>query len=176
MKKGSKKQFCKYGHDTFQVGRTNKNACKVCTYIYGLEYHKRYRQTLKSKQHGRKVRALSQRKKRQNPWYRLAGNLRTRLGIALKQKALTKNSKLFEYLGCSIEVLVVHLEKQFQSGMSWNNYGRWHPTLDKWNIDHITPLSIAKTEEELYKLCHYTNLQPLWARENSSKKDKVLGI
>lgn len=51
--------------------------------------------------------------------------------------------------------------------MTWENRNEWH-------IDHITPLSSAKTEEELYKLCHYTNLQPLWAEENLKKGNKII--
>ena len=46
--------------------------------------------------------------------------------------------------------------------MSWDNYGEWH-------IDHIKPLALANTEKETYELCHYTNLQPLWAIENLQK-------
>ena len=51
--------------------------------------------------------------------------------------------------------------------MNWDNHGEWH-------IDHIIPLSSANTEEELIKLCHYTNLQPLWAEDNLSKSDKII--
>jgi hypothetical protein len=59
-----------------------------------------------------------------------------------------------------------HLESKFVDGMSWDNRSRWH-------IDHIMPLASAKTEEELVALCHYTNLQPLWAAENLRKSDKL---
>jgi hypothetical protein len=51
--------------------------------------------------------------------------------------------------------------------MSWENR-------DEWHIDHIIPLSSANSEEELYKLCHYTNLQPLWAEENIKKSNKII--
>ena len=51
--------------------------------------------------------------------------------------------------------------------MTWNNRSEWH-------IDHIIPLSSAKTEEELYKLFHYTNLQPLWAKDNLIKGKKTI--
>jgi hypothetical protein len=52
--------------------------------------------------------------------------------------------------------------------MSWDNHGEWH-------IDHIIPLSSAKNESDLYKLFHYTNLQPLWAFDNLSKGNKIIG-
>jgi hypothetical protein len=48
--------------------------------------------------------------------------------------------------------------------MNWDNY-----SFRGWHIDHIIPLTSAKNEEELIKLCHYTNLQPLWAKDNLSK-------
>ena len=66
--------------------------------------------------------------------------------------------------GCSFEELKTHLEIQFKEGMCWENHGKWH-------IDHKIPLSWAKTEEELKQLCKYTNLQPLWAEDNLSKKN-----
>jgi len=50
--------------------------------------------------------------------------------------------------------------------MNWDNYG-------KWEIDHVIALSLAKTPEEMYKLCHYTNLKPLWEADNASKSNKV---
>lgn len=70
-------------------------------------------------------------------------------------------------LGCSVEFLKQHLEKQFKNGMSWENHGKWH-------IDHIIPLASAKTQEKIEYLCHYTNLQPLWAKDNQSKGAKII--
>ena len=61
------------------------------------------------------------------------------------------------------------VEEQFVDGMSWDNYGIYG-----WHIDHIIPLSSAKTEEEIFKLCHYTNLQPLWAVDNLKKSNKLI--
>lgn len=52
--------------------------------------------------------------------------------------------------------------------MNWENYGEWH-------LDHIIPISYAKTIEDIYKLNHYTNLQPLWASENLSKGNRYIG-
>jgi len=75
---------------------------------------------------------------------------------------LKKSKRTFEYIGCSAEQLKKHLEDQFSEGMTWDNYGTWH-------VDHKTPTSRASTEEELMKLCHYTNLQPLWEKDNLCK-------
>ena len=59
-----------------------------------------------------------------------------------------------------------HLESKFTEEMSFDNYGKWH-------IDHIIPISSAKTEEDIIRLNHYTNFQPLWAVDNLRKSNKV---
>jgi hypothetical protein len=77
--------------------------------------------------------------------------------------------KTIEILGMDINSFKIYIESKFLNGMSWDNYG-----LNGWHIDHIIPLCSAKTEEEFYKLCHYTNLQPLWAKDNWKKSNKIL--
>jgi len=98
--------------------------------------------------------------------FRLSINLRNRMNSFLKTKGYKKNSKTFEIIGCSPQQLLEHLENQFVSGMSWSNRKEWH-------IDHIIPLSSAKDETEIYKLSHYTNLQPLWKEDNLKKGCKI---
>jgi len=71
-------------------------------------------------------------------------------------------------LGCSFDVLKNHLEQKFYGPITWDNYG----TL--WCIDHIIPLAIAKNQEEIEKLNHYTNLQPLLIEDNLKKGKKIL--
>lgn len=104
------------------------------------------------------------KERRTDPLKRLIFNMRTRIYSVLKNKTNTS----FEIIGCSPEFLMLHLENQFTEGMSWDLVGR------HIHIDHIIPLSSAKTEEEILKLCHYTNLQPLWAKDNLKKSDKIL--
>jgi hypothetical protein len=99
--------------------------------------------------------------------YNMTRRVRKRLHRFLTSNNITKKNKTFELVGCSPEFLKEHLEKQFKDKMTWENRNLWH-------IDHIIPLSSAKTEEELYKLCHYTNLQPLWAEENLKKSNKIV--
>ena len=100
--------------------------------------------------------------------FKLSSNIRSRIRVYLKSKNIKKNNKTFDIVGCTPDFLKEHLEKQFTEGMSWELIGK------HIHIDHIKPLSSAKTEEEIYKLCHYTNLQPLWAKENLSKGKKIL--
>ena len=102
-----------------------------------------------------------------NEIYKISNNIRTRIRIFLKTKNISKNNTTNKIVGCTPEFLKNYLEKKFTDEMSWENYGKWH-------IDHKIPLSSAKTEEEVYKLCHYTNLQPLWSKDNLSKGDKIL--
>jgi hypothetical protein len=101
-----------------------------------------------------------------NTGIRVNGRARTRL--FLNSKNIKKKNNTFEIVGCSPEFLKEYLEKQFTEGMNWDLFGK------HIHIDHIIPLSFAKTEEEAYKLCHYTNLQPLWAEDNLKKSNKIL--
>ena len=91
----------------------------------------------------------------------MISNLRNRTRQAFKAKKWNKNGTE-KMLGCDWETAHKHLEIQFTKGMNWENQGEWH-------IDHIIPLVSANTKEELIKLCHYTNLQPLWAEDNLKK-------
>ena len=70
-------------------------------------------------------------------------------------------------LGCTYKKIREHIEKHFITGMSWQSHGGWH-------IDHIIPLSKAKTEKELYRLLKWQNIQPLWSEANLRKKDGVI--
>jgi hypothetical protein len=105
-------------------------------------------------------------RKKTDPAFKLIKNLRRRLNRFINFTYITKRSTTITLVGCSPKELKLFLENKFTDNMSWENYGEWH-------IDHIIPLSSAKTEEDLYKLSHYTNLQPLWAKDNLSKSNKL---
>jgi len=111
----------------------------------------------------------NQRKQRKKPKTKMSNNVRKRLSQYLKLNNISKKNKTFEIIGCTPEFLKEHIQSQFKDNMSWENYGYYG-----WHIDHKIPLSSAKTEEELYKLCHYTNLQPLWVEENLKKGNKII--
>ncbi len=127
------------------------------------EYHKKWNQDNK-----KRINKLTIERKKLDPLFKLSSNLRTRTSSAFRKKGYNKNTKTQEMLGVDWEVCKAHIERQFIKGMSWDNQGDWH-------IDHIIPLASANTEKELKKLCHYSNLQPLWAVDNLMKSDKING-
>jgi len=99
--------------------------------------------------------------------FKLRTNIRNLIYISIKKQGYLKQSRTFEILGCEYEDFKLHLERQFTKGMTWENQGEWH-------LDHIYPVSLAKDEEELIKLNHYTNFQPMWAAENISKGNRII--
>ena len=88
--------------------------------------------------------------------------LRTMLWHAFKINRFSYTNSIQIYLGCSFEDLKKHLESQFTKGMTWENKG-------EWQTDHIVTFSSVNTLEEVKKLCHYTNMQPLWVKDHREK-------
>ena len=104
------------------------------------------------------------------PEVKIAKNLRIRLRKILIIQSTYKKDSTFNLVGCTVEKLKYHLERQFKDGMTWFNYGVFG-----WHIDHIIPCSkfdLSKLEEQK-KCFHFTNLQPLWAADNIKKSNKV---
>jgi len=101
--------------------------------------------------------------------YKLACYLRGRLRSAIKNNY--KSGSAVRDLGCSIPQLRIYLESKFQPGMTWDNW-----SYKGWHIDHIIPLSSFNLEnrEELLKAVNFANLQPLWAKDNISKNNKII--
>lgn len=160
--------------------------CKTCKNLIRKEYYNNNidREHLKNKnyrslhpEHNKiwrtknkeKINQHFKNKLKSDPIKKITHNLRCRLNRYLKLNEIVKNKKSIQYFGCTPTELRTHIESQFIDGMSWDNYGPCG-----WHIDHISPLSLVKTEEDVYNLCHYTNLQPLWAKDNLSKGNKIL--
>lgn len=161
--------------------------CKSCRYISRKEYYssysKKYYENNKDvikprvkanmiKWHSKNPQYRNEyhkQRKANDPAYRLLCNLRNRIQDVLKKTATGKTIRTKETFGCPLEEVVKHIESQFKEGMSWENYG-----LYTWHIDHIKPLTSfdLSNPEEVKKANHYTNLQPLWAKDNISKRDK----
>jgi hypothetical protein len=103
-----------------------------------------------------------------NPQYKLAQRFRTALWQNIKDNGLTKYKKTFDLLPYTFDELKIHLENQFEPGMTWDNYGEWH-------VDHVIPQShfnYTTTDSDEFKMCwSLHNLKPLWGKINLSKND-----
>ena len=131
-----------------------------------LEYQKEYQKNNKDKRNL----YLSERRKN-DPLFKLITNVRNLINNSFYGMGYSKESRTQEILGCSFEELKSHLESKFESWMSWENRGLYNGYFDfGWDIDHITSLSSAKSIDELIKLNHYTNLQPLCSKINREIK------
>jgi hypothetical protein len=119
----------------------------------------------RNSQHYKEYKRAYRKSQKENPLYQLTKRIRDRTYQVFRNRKIPKTKSTKEMLGCSWEELKEHIERQFVDGMSWERMKEIH-------IDHIIPLASAKTEEELIKLAHYKNLQPLWARDNISKGAK----
>jgi hypothetical protein len=109
---------------------------------------------------------LRHKARQANEMLRLISSLRNTTAWAFRRRGYGKSKKTAQLLGCSWDEAKSQIERQFLSGMDWDNYGKWH-------FDHITPISTAKTKEDVIRLCHISNLRPMWAQENLSKSDTV---
>jgi hypothetical protein len=149
--------------------KKNKKTIKEKVKIYyqnninnRLSYAKQYRENNKEKRN-----AYETNRKKTDIIYKLKHLVRNRINKFLVLKKFNKKNKAFEIIGCTPQELKNYLEQKFIGDMCWDNQGKWH-------IDHKIPLSSASNEEELYKLCHFTNLQPLWAEDNIRKGNKLI--
>lgn len=145
-KEKREKQFPKHTRKDLKKKYGRSNKCITCTKQAKRNHEKNRRE--------------------EDPFYRLRQNLRGRAYFAFRNNGYTKDSSTYNLIGCEYEYLKKHIESQFTEGMSWDNYGEWH-------IDHIYPISKARDVAHLKQLCHYTNLQPLWAKENIKKSNKI---
>lgn len=102
--------------------------------------------------------------------YAISCRLRARLTNALKRGKCRKTNSTLELIGCSVEFLLAYLESQFSAHPETSEVMSW-ANRDKWHVDHRRPIaSFDLADPEQQKKCfHYTNLQPLWAKDNLEK-------
>jgi hypothetical protein len=106
--------------------------------------------------------------------FHLAKALRSRLATSLRRNIksnVKRRISAVKDLGCTLPELKTHLENQFQSGMSWDNW-----EYEGWHIDHKIPLASFDLSDpiQVAKACHFTNLQPMWGIDNIKKGKKII--
>jgi len=165
IKAFSSHQYSKDGH---------RSTCKPCEVQSVRKYQKanpakvnaavKKWQTANRREVTKRNTAYRKRRCKVDLGFKLRGRLRNRIGSALRGK--TKPGSAVKDLGCTVAELKTHLESLFQPGMTWDNW-----SMAGWHIDHIKPLcSFDLTDPTQFKqACHYTNLQPLWAKDNLAK-------
>jgi hypothetical protein len=113
-----------------------------------------------------KNREYIKKRKENEPLFKLTCSIRTLITQSFKGQFTTKAKKTIEILGCDFETFKEHIETQFTDDMNWDNYASY------WQLDHKTPISWSECEEDVYKLNHYTNFQPLFWKDNISKGNR----
>jgi hypothetical protein len=168
---GINKKISEYSCDKY-LKTGYKGQCKKCGNLACSIYYSRNKKQISKVR--KKYNSLETTKKRNRNYvkdkrnkdinYRIKDNLRRRINYAIKNgKKLTSTNKL---LGCSLEKFKIYIEGLWHEGMDWNNYGMFG-----WHLDHIKPcasFNLADPEEQK-KCFHYSNIQPLWAKDNWSK-------
>lgn len=152
---------------------------------YGKNYHKnnketcnkrisKYRKTEVGRKKKNELNKLYRIRNQENDLFRLTQNIRSLISHYIKSRGFRKTSKTAQILGCSFEEFRIHIENQFEPWMNWSNHGIYSDLERRWQLDHIIPASSAKDEAELIRLNHYSNFQPLCAKENNWKSNKIM--
>lgn len=112
-----------------------------------------------------------------SPAYKAQIAMRRRFYMAVRNQVYDgwsiRSGEAVRLLGCSMAEFVRYVESLWLPGMTWANWSR-----DGWHIDHIVPLSAFDLTDDVQRraACHYTNLRPLWAKDNLAKGSKVNGL
>ena len=136
------------------------------------KYNKKYNLLNKDK-----IRNYDNERYKNDPCFRLHKIQKSNILFNLKRVIKNTNHyyKSEGVLGCSFIEFKLYLESKFKPWMTWENQGKYNGELNfGWDLDHIIPISSAKTEEDVIKLNHYSNYQPLCSKINRDiKKDRL---
>lgn len=180
-------EVCKYGHTDKRYTATRQ--CVACTVMKSKSYRDNNKTTIAEKakikyetnpevkrEYSKQYRINNEydqkyhsdyhkNRMKTDPVYALCSRTRVLIYQKIQRGGYTKKSRTYDILGCSFVEFKSFIEKQFAEGMSWDNHGDWH-------LDHIIPCAVAKTEDDVIRLNHYTNFQPLWKLDNLKKGAK----
>lgn len=164
--------------DQFTKNKARKDnlepVCRECVKNYynenkqrSIKYHKKYGKENKEKILITKYK-YKKHKRKTDPLWRLTERIRDSISKSFKRLGSIKPSRTEQILGCTFEQFKQHIESQFEPWMNWDNQGGQIITEinTNWDIDHKIPISSAKTKEDVIRLSHYTNFQPLCSYHN----------
>lgn len=144
---------------------SRENSDRLSTYHreYYADPNNKKRKADQAKKRSSVINARRRQLRRECPQTLIKSRLRNRLATALRHQGTRRQRKL-EFFGCTPKELKSHIENQFVDGMSWERFGEIH-------IDHIKPLHLfdLSDEQQLKEVSHYTNLRPLWAKDNLAR-------
>jgi hypothetical protein len=117
----------------------------------------------------RRRREIEKTRRENDPLYKFSQNVRFLISGSFRRgkRKVKKELHVEEILGCTIEFFIEYILSKCPDGVKIEHFGK-----RGYHIDHIIPLCTGKTEEDIIKLNHYTNLQPLWWKDNLSKSRK----
>lgn len=188
------KKCCKDYQDNKKKNKTDTNiinkVCSICNQDKSVnEFYKSYRhkdgyfkwcskchdERTQNKLYNPKVKRTKEymieyrKKQKENPNYQIKYSLRSNLKSRLKTNNETKDDRTLTYVGCSVEFFKGWLEYNFDKKMNWKNRGSY------WHIDHIMPCASynLSKQKEIHECYHWTNLRPLYKKENIQKSDKI---
>ncbi len=152
----------------------SEKECRVCKATKNVdEYYKNYR-TCKKCLFKKRNKRYNQRLK-EDINFRIRHNIKVNLKKRLNSINDKKDDKMINILGCTYKFFISYLESMFEDWMNWNNYGLYNGDLNYgWDLDHKIPISSAKTKDEIKKLYHYTNFQPLCSKINRDIKKQYI--
>lgn len=158
---------------------------RIAFYFFGYRktgdkfYQKEmYEKKYKNYRNKEKINANNKKRRKTDKFFVLKTNCRSLIYQAFKRKGKLKSKKTEKILGCSFNKFKLHIQSKWEPWMNWGNYGNWNghsKTVNThWELDHIIPVSSAKTEEDIIRLNHFTNFQPLCSYTNKYiKRDKI---
>jgi len=155
----------------------NRNQCKQCE--NKIRYQRNKERRLNDSEYNDKWKKYDvyrkRKKENEDPYTMFIQIVRQTIRRGIKRKGYTKKSNAYKILDCTYDEFKLHIESQWEEWMNWDNYGKYNgEERYGWDLDHIIPLSSGKCEEDIIRLNHHSNIQPLCSYINRCvKKDKI---